>query len=410
MPLSKPQQTIAQNKNRFRVVSAGRRFGKTFLSIRELARYSRYPNQKVLYVAPTYRMAKGIVWDQLKARLTELNWVRKINESDLNILLINGTKINIRGADNFDSLRGLEYDFIVMDEAAMIDQRAWTEVLRATLSNTEGHALFISTPTGKSNWFYDLFMRHQEDSTNWASFQYTSLEGGRIPPEEIEQARMDLDERTFRQEFEASFETFVGRIAYNFTREQSVIKIEDVDTSMLHIGMDFNVSPMTAAIMVRQDDKLLQFDEVVLHSANTQDMCDEIKSRYPRSKLFVYPDPSGTQRKTSAGGQTDHSILSNNGFIVKAPRKHNAVKDRINSYNARLMSSDGERHLYIDPNCKHTIESLEKYCYKDGTQVPDKGEWDHMFDAASYCVDFLFPLTRDRAPMPQPQRWAHGLY
>ena len=116
MPLSKPQQTIAQNKNRFRVVSAGRRFGKTFLSLRELARYARHPNQKVLYVAPTYRMAKGILWDQIKARLTELNWVRKINESDLNILLVNGTKINIRGADNFDSLRGLEYDFIVMDD------------------------------------------------------------------------------------------------------------------------------------------------------------------------------------------------------------------------------------------------------------------------------------------------------
>jgi len=409
MPLSKPQQTIAKNRNRFRVVSAGRRFGKTYLSIRELARYSRYPDQKVLYVAPTYRMAKNIVWDQLVARLTQLNWVKKVNLSDLNILLVNGTRINVRGADNFDSLRGLEYNFIVMDEAAMIDPRAWSEVLRATISNTEGHALFISTPTGKSNWFYDLYQRHTEDPDNWASFQYTSVEGGRIPPEEIEQARMDLDIRTFRQEFEASFETFVGRIAYNFSREDNVIKIEDVDTGVLHIGMDFNVSPLTAAIHVKQEDKLLQFDEIVIHSANTQDMCDEIKNRYPRSKIFVYPDPSGSARKTSAGGQTDHSILSNNGFIVKAPRKHNAVKDRINSYNARLMSSDGERHLYIDPTCKRTIESLEKYCYKDGTQVPDKGEWDHMFDAASYCVDFLFPLTRDRGAMPAPQRWGHKI-
>jgi len=410
MPLSPGQQRIASDNHRFRVVSAGRRFGKTFLSIRELARFARYPNQKVLFVAPTYRMAKGIVWDQLKARLTQLNWVKKINESDLNIMLINGTKINIRGADNFDSLRGLEYDFIVMDEAAMIDQRAWTEVLRATLSNTQGHALFISTPTGKSNWFYDLFMRHTEDKDNWASFQYTSLDGGRIPPEEIEQARMDLDERTFRQEFEASFETFVGRIAYNFSREESVMSIEDVDTSVIHIGMDFNVSPMTAAIHVRKDDTLYQFDEIQMHSANTNDMVDEIKSRYPRSKIFVYPDPSGSARKTVANGQTDHSILTNAGFIVKAPRKHNAVRDRINSYNARLKSTDGVRHLYISPNCKHTIESLEKYCYKEGTQVPDKGEWDHMFDAASYCVDFLFPLTKDRGPMPLPQRWGHSLY
>ena len=409
MPLSKPQQTIVNDTHRFRVISAGRRFGKTFLSIRELARYARQPQQKVLYVAPTYRQAKSIVWDQLKARLIKLNWVKKINESDLNILLINGTKISIRGADNFDGLRGLEFNFIVMDEAAMIDSRAWSAVLRATLSNTQGHALFISTPTGKSNWFYDLFMRYKDDPNNWASFQYTSIEGGNIPIEEIEQAQRDLDERTFRQEFRASFEQFVGRIAYNFDRDHNVIKIEDPDLSVLHIGMDFNVSPITAAIHIRKDDTLLQFDEINMHSANTQDMCDEIKNRYPRSKVFVYPDPSGTQRKTSAGGATDHSILANNGFIVKSPRKHNAVKDRINSYNARLKSTDGQRHLYIAPECKHTIESLEKFSYKEGTQVPDKNGYDHMFDAASYCVDYLFPLVKQQQPMPAPRRWTHAI-
>ena len=409
MPLSIPQKTIVNDTHRFKVVCAGRRFGKTFLAVRELARYARQPEQKVLYVAPTYRMAKGIVWDNLKAKLISLNWVKKINESDLNIQLINGTKINIRGADNFDSLRGLEYNFIVMDEAAMIDPRAWSEVLRATVSNTQGDVMFISTPTGKSNWFYDLFMRNQEDSHNWSSFQYTSIEGGNIPLEEIEQARKDLDSRTFRQEFEASFEQYMGRIAYNFDREHNVIKIEDPDLKVLHIGIDFNVSPITAAIHIRKDDTLLQFDEINMHSANTQDMCDEIKNRYPRSKVFVYPDPSGTQRKTSAGGATDHSILSNNGFIVKSPRKHNAVKDRINSYNARLCSSDGQRHLYISPNCKHTIESLEKFSYKEGTQIPDKNGYDHMFDAASYCVDYLFPLVKDSKPMPTPQRWGHAI-
>jgi len=409
MALSQPQKTIVNDTHRFRVVSAGRRFGKTFLSIRELARYARQPQQKVLYVAPTYRMAKSIAWDNLKARLIKLNWVKKINESDLNIILVNGTKISIRGADNFDSLRGLEFNFIIIDEAAMIDPRAWTEVLRATVSNTQGDVLFISTPTGKSNWFYDLYQRHREDPDNWASFQYTSIEGGNIPLEEIEQARKDLSDKVFRQEFEASFESFIGRIAYNFDRDHNVIKIEDPDLSVLHIGVDFNISPLTCAIHIRKDDTLLQFDEISMHSANTQDLCDEIKNRYPRSKVFVYPDPSGQARKTSAGGATDHSILANNGFIVKSPRKHNAVKDRINSYNSRLCSSDGVRHLYISPNCKHTIESLEKFSYKEGTQVPDKNGYDHMFDAASYCVDYLFPLVKQTKPMPAPQRWGHAI-
>lgn len=407
--LSQPQKTIVSDPHRFRVICAGRRFGKTYISIRELSRYASQPNQKVLYVAPTYRMAKGIVWDTLKLKLSKLRWIRKVNESDLNIRLINGTQINIRGADNFDSLRGLEYHFIVMDEAAMIDPRAWTEVLRPTLSNTRGHALFISTPTGKSNWFYDLFQRRESDPNHWSSYQFTSLDGGQIPEEEIEQARRDMDERTFRQEFEASFESFVGRIAYNFEREQHVKSIDDYDTNILHIGMDFNVSPMSAAVFVRNNDDLYCVDEIMMHSANTQDMVDEIQNRYPSSKLFVYPDPSGSARKTAANGATDHSILANAGFIVKAPRKHNAVRDRINSFNSRLMTSQGSQHLWISPNCRNLIESLEKYCFKDGTTVPDKGQWDHMFDAASYCVDYLFPLTRTPMPMPEPQRWTHNI-
>lgn len=410
MKLTRPQQKIAQDPHRFRVVISGRRFGKTYLSVRELCYFARIPNQQILYAAPSYRMAKGIAWDRLKARLIELRWVRKINESDLTIILVNGTKISLAGLESYDSWRGREFNFVVIDEFAMVDPRAWTEVLRATLSNTLGHALFISTPTGKSNWAYDMFVRELEDPENWSSHQYTSLEGGNIPAEEIEQARRDLDSRTFKQEYEASFEDFVGRVAWAFDREHNVVAISDPDVRVLHLGIDFNVSPITCAVHIQSGDSLFQIDEIVMHSSNTQELCDEINNRYPNSKKFAYPDPAGHQRKTSAGGNTDINILTNNGFLVKAPRRHNLVKDRINSYNSRLCSSDGQRHLFIDPKCRHTIESLEKFCYKEGTQVPDKNGYDHMFDAASYCVDFLFPLTREREEDPyQPQTWGHAL-
>jgi phage terminase large subunit len=411
MSLSKTQQAVAQDTHRFRVVIAGRRWGKTHLSIRELAKFASKPNQKVMYVAPSYRMAKGIVWDKLKYKLIDLRWVKKVNESDLTITLINETKISIRGADNFDSLRGLENHFIVMDEFAMIDPRAWTEVLRATLSNTLGHALFISTPTGKNNWAFDMFNKHIEDDANWSSHQYTSIEGGQIPAEEIEQARRDLDERVFRQEFEASFESYDGTVCWAWRREENIRNLEDPDIRILEIGIDFNVSPITAAIFVRQGDDMYQIDEIVMHNSNTFELVDEIRNRYPTSKIFAYPDPSGSQRKTSAGGNTDIKILSNAGFIVKAPRAHNLVKDRINAFNSRLCSTDGQRHLFVASHCKHTIECIEKFSYKPGTQVPDKDQgWDHMFDAASYAIDFLFPITRNFEPDPYaPARFTHGI-
>ena len=201
MPLNAGQAEVSASPARFRVVIAGRRWGKTYLAIRELARVCRLPNRRAFYVAPTYRQAKQIVWDQLKYRLMDLNWTRNINESDLTITLKNGSKISLRGADNPDSLRGVGLDAIIMDEFAMIDQRTWTEVLRPTLSDRSGSAMFISTPMGQANWAYDLFTRGLDPTEqHWQSFQYTTLSGGNVSEDEIAQAQQDLDARTFKQD------------------------------------------------------------------------------------------------------------------------------------------------------------------------------------------------------------------
>ncbi len=411
MPLSTPQQAITKSSSRFRVVVAGRRFGKTHLAIRELCYHAKEPDQEVIYVAPSYKMAKNIVWKKLRNRLQDLNWAKKINETELKIELKNNSTISLKGADNYDSLRGTGNHFIVMDEFADIEPEAWFETLRPTLSDTGGKALFIGTPKGKNNWSFDLYQNYLEDPEHWASFQYTTAQGGNVPLDEIEQAKRDLDARTFRQEYEATFETFEGRVAWAFERDLNVCNPpQQLDTRTIYVGCDFNVSPMCAAVMVRDGDMLYVIDEIQMYSSNTNELAEELKGRYANSKIFCYPDPAGSARKTSAGGITDHVILSNAGFVVKAPRAHTPVKDRINALNSRLCSSDGIRHLFIAPKCKHTIESLEKFCYKEGTQVPDKGQWDHMFDAVSYAVDYMFPIKRDIDPaLMRPERFGHKL-
>lgn len=408
MALSDGQRAIALSKARFRVAICGRRWGKTHLSIREIARAAREPNRKVFYVAPTYRMARQIVWEKLKYRLLDLNWVSKINESDLCITLVNNSKIYLRGADNYDSLRGVGLDFLVMDEFAMVDSKAWTEVLRPTLADTGGRALFISTPMGQSNWAYDLYCRSEQDPLNWASWQFSSISGGRIPESEIEQAKNDLDERTFRQEFLASFETYAGRIYYSFDRKENVKPLDNVNTDILYVGIDFNTDPMSAVVAVRTADTLHVIDELRIFGSDTQELCDELKSRYPHSKIFAYPDPAGNQRKTSAGGRTDIIILQNAGFLVKAPRSHTPVRDRINAVNSRLCGTTGARHLFVAPQCRHTIEGLERHSYKEGTSQPDKSTGlDHMMDALGYMVDYLFPVRKEITVSEQPRRWGH---
>jgi hypothetical protein len=271
-----------------------------------------------------------------------------------------------------------------------------------------GKALFIGTPKG-INWAHDLYMNPVSQPGTWSSFQYTTIDGGQVTQQEIESAQRDLDERTFRQEFLATFETYAGRIYYAFDRKHNCVAPESIDLSVVYIGMDFNIDPMTACISVRQGDKLYVIDEIRMFSSNTAEIVEEIKSRYKASRITIFPDPASRQRKTSAGGVTDLTILQNAGFVVKAPHGHTPVRDRINAVNSRLCDSTGIRHLFVHPKCKYTIEGLERHTYKEGSSQPDKDSgYDHMMDALGYMVDYLFPVRRNTTHMVQPQRWTHN--
>ncbi len=402
MQLTKPQSEIFLSEARFVSVVAGRRFGKTFLATGALLRAAISGNNRnVWYVAPTYGAAKEICWNMLIETIPE-EYIQKTNETALTIKLINGSVIALKGAEKPNNLRGRALDYVVLDEFADMRPEAWYEVLRASLSDRQGGAMFIGTPKGR-NHFYDLWAKGIDRAADWESFQYTTIEGGNVPEEEIEQAKQDLDERTFNQEYCAEFVTYSGLIYYSFSREESVLALDD-DNGTLHIGMDFNLDPMSAVICIRKGGTLYAVDEIVMYGSNTDEMVAEIDERYPTRNIIVYPDPASRQRKTSAGGRTDLSILQNAGYSVKAKKTHALVRDRINAVNSRLLSSDGERHLYISPKCKQTIKSLERQTYKEGTSQPNKDGFDHMNDALGYLVEYLFPV-RTEYDTPQPTRW-----
>jgi hypothetical protein len=405
MPLTKPQSEVIDNKSRFRVLITGRRFGKTYLAINELAKFASKSKQKVWYVAPTYRQAKQICWVELKDKLIQHKWVKNINNSDLTIILKNNSTITLRGADNEQSLRGVGLNFIVLDEFADIHKEAWYEVLRPTLSDTGGHALFCGSPRGFGNWSYELF-KQGETNEDWASFKYTTLEGGQVGDKEIEQAKQDLDIRTFQQEYEATFVNYSGMIYYNFNRNKNIIDKFEKEYPLLHIGLDFNVDPMTAVVCYVINETIIVIDEIQIYSSNTQEMCEEIRNRYRNKQIIVYPDPSARQRKTSAGGFTDISILKNAGFDVKCRNTAPLVRDRINSVNSKLKNVNGKNNLFILKSCKNVIKSIERQIYKEGTHIPDKDSgYDHMNDALGYLVELNFPLRRNFVASP-PKRWS----
>jgi len=407
VPLSQPQKEICQSavQNRFVISVTGRRFGKTHVAMRELARHASKPDQQVWYVAPSYRMAKGIVWDQLKGKLKDLRWIDQSNEAELKLRLKNGSVIHLKGADNPDSLRGVGLDFIVLDEFQDIDPRVWTEVLRPTLSDKGGKAMFLGTPRGVGSFSHEMFVMAQ-NTDGWAAHTYTTLDGGNVPADEVEQAKRDMDQKTFEQEYLATFNTYSGVVYYNFDRSYT-IQAHNAPVDEIHVGIDFNVDPMSCAISVIEGKTIYFIDEICMRGSNTDEVCDELKRRYPKSRIIMYPDPAGRQRKTSAGGRTDISILQNAGFIVQVRNAHTPIRDRVNSVNAKLKNSNGEHSLFVDPKCRQIITSLERMVYKPGTSVIEKdGELDHMADAVGYLVDFLFPLRTDYDTDSTPQRWA----
>jgi len=410
--LTKPQHQVSNSKKRFRTLVSGRRFGKTYLCITEIMKFASQPNKIVWYCAPTFKMAREICWLPLKQILHDFHWVEDINESNLTIRVKkSNSRISLKGCENFDYLRGTGVDFLVLDEFADIPEQAWTEVLRASIADKEGHVLFAGSPRGYGNWSYRMYEKGKRDK-EWDSFQFTTLQGGRVSKKEIEQAKDDLDVRTFRQEFEGSFETYAGAVYYNFHTVDSVVDKSINWKKPLHIGMDFNVDPMSCAVAqihqerITKKDKIYFVDEVVIYSSNTEEMCQELRERYgTRVPIFIYPDPACRQRKTSAGGKTDLSILQNAGFKVKVRHHHTPVRDRVNAVNARLKSVKGERDIFISKSCKIMLKGLQQQIYKIGTNIPDKESgYDHMNDAIGYLVDFLKPLTI-QSPSFTAQRW-----
>ena len=392
------QGEVFNNEKRFRVLVAGRRFGKSYLSCIELlkAAISR-PGETYFYCAPTYRMAKDIAWKEMK-KLVPREWVKSKNETDLKIELINDSTIELKGTENAMALRGRSLAGVVLDEAAFMDSEVWFEVIRPALADKQGWALFISTPDGTASWFYDLWCYVPDDLTGeWNRWSFTTIQGGNVPVEEVQAARAQLDQRTFRQEFEASFENLTGLVAVSFSDENISTEAKDISIMPILLGVDFNVDPMSGICAVKDEDKLYVFDEIIMTGgATTWDFAEEVIRRYGVDRRIVAcPDPTGGARKTAGVGATDHSILRRSGFNVSSPRAPWKIRDKITAVNTALFDANSVRRTFIHPRCKELIKSLRTLTYAPNTGLPNKNLGvDHAFDAFGYLCLQQFNLAK----------------
>ena len=202
------QQEVFGDPTRFKVVAAGRRCGKSYLAAWSLlinALQSDDPRSWTFYVAPTQGQARQIMWRVLLDLGHAV--IKKAHINNLDIELVNGQTIGLRGADRPDTMRGVSLNYLVLDEYADIKSEVWEEILRPACADKTAPAIFIGTPKGR-NHFYDLFKYSElSEDEEWASWHFTSYDNPFLKESEIDAAKRSMSSYAFRQEFMASFES-----------------------------------------------------------------------------------------------------------------------------------------------------------------------------------------------------------
>ena len=383
------RKEILNDSSRFKVIVAGRRWGKTVLSLMYLLKEPFQPGERRWYITPTYRQGKMIVFPILRQMFHGFVGA-KLNESEMSVMFENGAELAVKGADNENNLRGVALTRCVMDEMAYIKPNVWEEIVYPMLATTQGEVLFIGTPSGY-DMMYELYSKGQSEK-NWKSWQFKTIDGGFVPKEEIERAKRSMDEVIFRQEFEGSFETTGNRAAYNFERELHCIKTKELSNN-LWWGVDFNVDFMTAVLACQYTDGTIHFfNELRLKNSNTEELSIEMKKIAPN--IECYPDPAGKARSTTSR-RSDHQILRDHGFLIRAKKSHPSHIDRLNALNRKLKDAEGKVGMTVEPSCRFLVKDLEQ-CQRDKRGGLDKTQMDltHALDACSYAIAHKFPIRR----------------
>ena len=383
------QGSVFQSEARYRTLVAGRRFGKTTLAITELLACAiARPDALYYYIAPTYRQAKQIAWLLTKRLLKDYSAV-KYNEAELAVILPNNTRVELKGADNEDSLRGTGLDGLVVDEFASIydNWNVWHEVLRPALADKQGWVLFIGTPKGKDA-FWELYMRGVNNEPGWQSWQFKTVDNPYIRPEEVAEAQRNTPERYFRQEYEASFEDFVGLIYPEFTKQHHIIEPTHIPTTFPRVGaIDPALSGRTAVLKCAIDDagRIVVYDEYYELDKRASEVCEAIRDEV----TDWYIDPASGSRSIQREGKM-YSLFneySENGVYAKLGE--NDVMGGINRVGEHLKNNE----ILIHSTCKHLIWELERYHWAESKESamgvmeprPYKKD-DHLVDALRYLV------------------------
>lgn len=402
------QQKVHEDEHKYRVVCAGRKFGKSVLARQELILQAIYFQQKKtggIYqppnfwiVSPTIKQGRQNHWRQLLHEIPG-SLIKNVNKTELSIELQNGSLINILGAENADKIRGAGVIGMVVDEAAYISSSIWEMVLEPELFSTKGWALFISTPRGY-NWFEDIYRKGQKGSKNydknWASWHFTSYDTPRAKDKErkhfLDRKQEDSAIETFAQEYLADFTKLEGLIYKEFSRKLHLVKPFNIPNEWPHYrSIDWGAKEPTCVLFfaISPEGHIYITDELYQTDITTSELAEEMKSRsYGRNMVNTFADPSGRQNILN---MTQEQFIP----ITAASREtHTTKKNWVNlgiDLTKELFKGlleDRKPVLQIFNDCDNLIRELMIYSWKENPK-PELNSPGIPEDANNHATDSL---------------------
>lgn len=394
------QHDVFRDESRFVLVAAGRRFGKTRLAVvKIIVAACEIKGAKIWYIAPQYNQAKDIAW-QMMLDLIPKELIEKKNEVELSLILRNGSKISLKGANNPDTLRGVGLNFCVLDEYGDMKVNVWQEIVRPMLTDTLGTALFIGTPKGK-NHFWELWLKGQRKENGYSSYQFKTADNPYIQRSEIKEAAEQLSDRYFRQEYEASFEDYTGLIWPEFDESVHVVEPFEIPNWYHTVGViDPAISGTTGCLYSAIDDdgNPIIFGEYYERDKRVSEVCEVISGRCSD----WYGDPAGRAKLYSKNGVM-FSLFDE--YAEYGIHPISAQKD-VNAGINRVAEYFKGRKIKILNTCKNLIWEIQRYHWTEeretmlGVSVskPYKAN-DHLCDCLRYLI-----MSRQEGSSPEPAK------
>ena len=402
---------------RFTVACMGRRWGKSHSCAKEIEVMLTQPNKMIWNVAPNYNTSEKIfrlVYEDLVIKKKFKPSMYSAREQILKFEWSEGvSEFRGKSAEHPTGLIGEGCDLVVVDEASKIPnfKRIWEMYLRPTLSDKKSRAIFISTPDGFSNHFYELYqLGSNKKNNNWFSLNSPSYDNaysfplGKSDPDLIE-ARNTLSKEVYRQEYEAKFTSLSGAVYGDFDRELNSGDYEYDPHLPVHLGIDFGFRQPACIFaqtkMIDDEMHIFIIDELIhITNINDQDFFELIKNKkYTIGKCFG--DPAGYQMQSSVGMGSAHIFRRemNKTIMSLRDKTSRSIASGINHVRSFILSADNRRKLHINSKCVGLIEDLESYRYPDDEgkslkELPLKdGYHDHSMDALRYLLVNLVPIN-----------------